>query len=128
VNLARWCAGAAAVALALTACGSSSAAHSTTQNTTEAGAAAILSFVVPASVKCGPAPTAEVPVSYSVVSARSQRLVIDGRLQRGTEATKRTLSFSIPCDNRKHTVALLVEGARGHLVGRTAHVTTVRRP
>jgi hypothetical protein len=127
LNIARGCAGAAAIALALTACGGSSGSHGATPTTAGTGAAAILSFVVPATVKCGPGPNANVPVSYAVDSARGQRVVIDGQLQRGTEATRRTIVFPIPCDNRKHTVALLVEGARGHLVGRTAHVTTLRR-
>jgi hypothetical protein len=126
LNFARGCAGAAAIALVLSACGSSSGARPT-KTTPESGAAAILSFVVPASVSCGPGPNASVPVSYSVQSARGQRVVIDGHLQRGTEATRRTIAFAVPCDNHEHTVALLVEGARGHLVGRTAHVKTRRR-
>ena len=127
LNFTRWCAGVAAIALALCSCGSSSGGPAATKTTAEPGAAAILSFVVPTSVSCGPGPNARVPVSYSVQSARGQRVVIDGRVQRGTEATRRTIAFAVPCDNHKHAVALLVQGARGHLVGRTAHVTTRRR-
>ena len=109
------------MALALGAC--SSGGGGTTTNT---GAVAIVSFVVPAFVKCGPALNAKVPVSYAVDSARSQRVVVDGRVQKGTDAASGTLSVPVPCDNQKHTIAFVAEGSRGHLLGRVKYVTTLR--
>jgi hypothetical protein len=125
VRVARCGVGALVIALALTAC--SSGGHGTTPKTTApSGAAAILSFVVPALVKCGPAPNAKVKISYAVESARGQHVVIDGHIQSGTDAASNTISAPVPCDNQKHTVAFVVEGARGHLLGRVKYVTTLR--
>ncbi len=90
------------------------------------GAVAILSFVVPASKKCGPALIAKVPVSYAVESARNQHVVVDGHVQKGTDAASNTITVPVPCDNRKHTIALVVAGERGHLLGRVKYVTTLR--
>jgi len=115
--------GAVVCALALSACGSSGGS----QATPAAGAVAILSFVVPPSVACGPAPTAKVPVSYAVDSARSQHVVVDGRIVQGTDAASHTITVIVPCDNQKHTIAFVVQGTRGRLLGRTKYVFAVRR-
>jgi len=115
--------GALAIALALSSCGSSAGGNASTGS----GAAAIVSFVVPKVVACGPAPNTQVVVSYAVDSARNQHVVVDGRVQKGTEAASRSFALPLPCDNRKHTIALVVEGARGHLLGRVKYVTTIRK-
>jgi len=109
------------MALALGSCGSGGGG-----STTNPRPVAILSFVVPAAVKCGPAPNAKVPVSYAVDSARSQHVVVDGHVQGGTDAASGKVMVPVPCDDQKHTIAFVVQGSRGHLLGRVKYVTTLR--
>ena len=113
--------GAFAIVLALGSCGSSGGDASTSPRPV-----AIVRFVVPATVKCGPALNAKVPVSYAVDSTRSQHVVVDGHVQKGTDAASGEISVPVPCDDQKHTIAFVVQGSRGHLLGRVKYVTTLR--
>jgi hypothetical protein len=127
VQLTCGCIGAIVVVLALTACGSSggSTPGTGTADQSSSGAAVILSFTVPKSVQCGSRPTTPVPISYAVDAARSQKILVDSHVQPATEATRGTITAPVPCDGRRHSVALLVTGMRGHLIGRVEYVTTV---
>ena len=122
-RIVRWCAGAIVAALAAGGCGSSGGGAPLSTSATPPGAAAILSFTVAPSVRCGAGPNAPVRVSYSVDAGRSQHVAVDGHVQKGTDAATRTLTVPVRCDGRKHSVALIVEGERGHLQGRTKYVT-----
>jgi anti-sigma factor RsiW len=128
MKVAVTCVGAVAFALGLGACGSSGKGTPTPKTLAPPGAVAIASFGVPAVKVCGPALVTKVPVSYAVDSARSQRVVVDGHVQSGTDAASGTIMVSVPCDNGKHTIALVAQGDQGHLEGRVKYVTTLRRP
>jgi hypothetical protein len=102
------------VVLAAAACDSSSSSGDAAPSTTQkSGAAKIVSFDVPATVQCAAnTPSTTFAVSYDVSGAKRQELLVDGRVEPGTNAASATLS-SVPvhCDAVPHTVVIVAYDA-----------------
>ena len=128
----------AALVLALGACSSSSKSHASTPPTTtapaassttaptvsQAGAARIVTFVVPASVNCNGASSTKVPVEYKVTDAARQELSVDGLAVDGVDKPSGTVDAPVHCDGVPHTVALIAFDAKGARTSQVKLLTT----
>jgi hypothetical protein len=98
----------AASAIGLASCGGSgddAAASKEPDPTVEPGSASIDSFVVPESVACNGATSANVSVQYGITGAESQRLLVDGRPS-DLPTANGTIDAEVHCDDLPHTFVL----------------------
>lgn len=109
----------AALAIVGTACSDDSesgAATSTTAAADKPGTATISKFEVPETVQCeANTPSTTFPVTYEVTGAKRQQLLVDGRVEPGTDAASGTLAaVPVHCDAVPHTVVIVAYDDAGH--------------
>jgi hypothetical protein len=106
-----------AAALLGSACSgdSGSSDASTTSTSAAPGRATIAKFDVPESIQCAAnTPSTTFAVTYEVSGAKRQQLLVDGRVEPGTDAASATLAaVPVHCDAVPHTVVLVAYDASG---------------